>query len=177
MRVISRSAALCTALLMVWALAAPWAAAFPNRPDHYKVTLFGVRHVADMTAHATQSSCHWGSDDSPCRASTTGQANFRAILTVRWLALIALAAVAHGAWSAARPRARAGGATPWLAIAIAMGGAVLIFRLNVTRALAIFADARPVIAGTGMVAAIAAASAALLVAVLSVVPKSIENTT
>jgi hypothetical protein len=46
-------------VFIIWSLAAPWAAAFPARADHYKVTLFGVRHISDMTAHSEQSSCSW----------------------------------------------------------------------------------------------------------------------
>jgi hypothetical protein len=64
--------ALMAIVFVLWSLVAPRAAAFPDRPDHYKVTLFGVRNVSDMSAESTQTSCGWGAAEAPCRPAPSG---------------------------------------------------------------------------------------------------------
>ena len=140
-------------VLGLWSLAAPWAAAFPSRPDHYKATLFGVRHVLDMSATSAQSECYWGDDEEPCQAAAGAETKFKLLTAARWFMLAALAILfaASGRFRHSATR------VSWLYVGAALAGAsaIVLFEGNVAAALAVFDGARVEPRGTGAIAAIA----------------------
>jgi hypothetical protein len=161
---LTTAASILAIAFAVWSLAAPWAAAFPGRADHYKVTLFGVRHVSDMSAQSAQTSCGWGGDEPSCRPSPGGQASYAALTSARWLMLVSLGMLLTATAELLRGRRPPGGALVWVSAILATGIAVMLFRANVVQALAVFAGARAVVAGSGMVGAIGSAAFAAIAA-------------
>lgn len=157
-------------LCILWSLAAPWAAAFPTRPDHYKVTLFGVRHISDMGPAATQTSCGWHQRLDACAPAIGGEAHFASLSHARWFVfagflftLIGVAALRVkdiGPWIA----------SPFVLGALSMGAAITLVRSNVPMALAAFAGARVETNGSGMMAAEIAAGLCFIAALVAVIP-------
>jgi hypothetical protein len=159
-------------LCILWAFAAPWASAFPMRPDHYKVTLFGVRHISDMGPAATQTRCGWHQRLDACAPAIDGEEKYASLARARYFVFagllftligIAVLRVRHvGPWAAG----------PFVAAALAMGAAITLVRSNVPTALAAFAGARVDVNGTGLTAAEIAAGLCFIAAVIAAIPAS-----
>jgi len=164
--VTSAAAILC----LLWSFAAPWAAAFPMRPDHYKVTLFGVRHISDMGPSATETRCGWHQRLDACAPAIDGEEKFASLARARYFvfagllfALIGVAVlrVRHvGPWAAG----------PFVAAALATGAAITFVRSNVPTALAAFSGARVEVNGTGLTAAEIAAGLLFITALIAAIP-------
>jgi hypothetical protein len=154
-----------TALAIVFlgcSLVTPWAAAFPDRPDHYKLTLFGVRHVSDMGAHSAQTSCGWGDGAAPCDPAPTAGERYQLLILARWLVLGALALLVTALTGIVGAKRRSLVLPPLATSAIAIVCAILFIRTNAPYALMVFQDARIMLTGSGIVAAGGAAAAGVL---------------
>ena len=157
-------------LCILWSFAAPWAAAFPMRPDHYKVTLFGVRHISDMGPAATQTRCGWHQRLDACAPAIDGEEHYASLARARWFVFagflftligVAVLRVRHiGPWAA----------SPFVLAAVSMGAAITLVRSNVTTALAAFAGARVETNGTGMTAAELAAGLCFIAVLAAAIP-------
>jgi hypothetical protein len=169
-------------LCILWAFAAPWASAFPMRPDHYKVTLFGVRHISDMGPSATQTRCGWHQRLDACAPAIDGEAQYASLSHARYFVFagflftligVAVLRVRHiGPWAA----------SPFVAAALSTGAAITLVKSNVPTALAAFAGARVETNGSGITAAAIAAGLCLLAALVAAVPaphtpSNVENHT
>ena len=101
------------------------------RPDHYKVTLFGVRHISDMGPTATQTRCGWHQKLDACAPAIDGTDKFEKVSRARWFVFagflftligVALLRVERiGVWIAA----------PFVLAAVSVGAAVTLVRSNV----------------------------------------------
>jgi hypothetical protein len=157
-------------LFFLWSFAAPWAAAFPPRPDHYKVTLFGVRHIADIRADAAKTSCSWNDPADACRAAPGAGDSYKSLSRARWFML---ASLVLSAFSTIVPRRRNAKARPLLlsVAALSTGCAIILVRANVASALEVFAGATVSIAGSGLTAAAIASMLCLLAASAEFAPQ------
>jgi hypothetical protein len=141
-------------LCLVWSLATPWAAAFfPLRQDHYKVSLFGVRHTADMSPGARQTTCRWRDRLDACAPAIGGEESYASLARARWFVLSALGFALIGIGALAVSHLGPRTPFPFVFAGVATGAAISLVRSNVLIALASFAGARVEINGSGMMAA------------------------
>jgi hypothetical protein len=158
-------------LCLVWSLATPWAAAFfPLRQDHYKASLFGVRHIADMSPDARQTKCGWNDVAEGCYPAVGFEEKYRSLARARWFALagLAFALISVGVVGVTQ----VGRWTPFPLVfaGVAAGAAITLVRSNVLTALASFAGARVEINGSGLMAAQIATGLCLLAASIAAIP-------
>jgi hypothetical protein len=170
--------AILAVLCIGWSLAAPWAAAFPLRADHYKVTLFGVRQISDMSPRATTKTCGWNDPVAPCFPAPGEDESYASLARARWLVLGGLGMVLIGLGFLRFSPTRPG---PWTAFPFAIAGvlvgaAITTVRSNVGGALAAFAGARVSMTGTGMTAAGIAALLCFIAALVAAIPPSHHRT-
>jgi hypothetical protein len=141
-------------LCLVWSLATPWAAAFfPLRQDHYKVSLFGVRHIADMSPDAKQTKCGWNDVAEGCFPAVGFEEKYGSLARARWFVLAALAFTLIGVAAVGVGQLGPWAALPFVFGGVATGAAITLVRSNVLTALASFAGARVEINGSGLMAA------------------------
>lgn len=164
-------------LATFWSLAAPWASGFfPVRPDHYKVSLYGVRHISDMTTNSTQTRCAWRQRLDACAPAVGGEESFAKLARAKWFVVAGLVFTLLGT---AALRMRTVGiwtAAPFVAAALAIGAAITLVRSNAGSALAVLAGARVDLSGSGMFAAEIAAGACFLAAVVAAIAASHKHT-
>jgi hypothetical protein len=173
-RILITVTAVLAVLCIGWSLAAPWAAAFPLRPDHYKVTLFGVTHISDMGPSAKQTSCGWNDPVDPCFPAPDEEESYASLARARWFVLAGLGMTLIGLGVLRFSPTRPG---PWTAFPFAIGGvllgaAITTVRSNVGGALAAFAGARVSMNGTGMTAAAIAVLLCFIAALVAAIPAS-----
>ena len=170
-RLIIMAAATGAILCILWSFAAPWAAAFPVRPDYYKVTLFGVQHISDTGPAATQTRCGWHQRLDACAPAIDGEAHYASLARARWFVFAGLLFTLIGV---AVLRVRDIGplaASPFVLAALSVGAAITLVRSNVPTALAAFAGARVEINGSGMTAAEIAAGLCFIAALAAAIPQ------
>jgi hypothetical protein len=141
------AASIIGALLLTWSMLAPWAAAFPARPDHFKVSLFGVRHILTMEGDSAEKDCGWNGPDAPCQPAANGRGNYSALTFARWFVIIAFGLLVYALRRNSTP------AFPLAAAGLCALIAILLVRFNVAQALQVFAGAKVSVAGSGIVAA------------------------
>src|SRR5687767_3630846 len=89
-RYLIMAAGVLAVLCIGWSLVGPWAAAFPLRPDHYEVTLFGVSHISDLSPTATRKTCGWNDAVAPCFPAADEAESYALLARARWLVLAGL---------------------------------------------------------------------------------------
>jgi len=157
----------------VWSLATPWAAAFfPLRRDHYKVSLFGVRHIADMSPGAKQITCGWNDAAEGCYPAVGSEDKYASLARARWFVLAALAFALIGVAVLGINHVGVWAASPFVVAALASGAAITVVRSNVLTALASFAGARVEINGSGIMAAQIATGLLFVAALIGAIPAS-----
>jgi len=162
-------------LCFLWSFAAPWAAAFPLRPDHYKVTLFGVRHISDMGPAATQTRCGWHQKLDACAPSIDGTDKFDKVARARYFVFVGFLFTLIGVVLLRVERIGEWIAAPFVLAAVSTGAAVSLVRSNVAGALAAFEGARVDLSGSGMLAAEIAAGLCFLAALIAAIPALIHR--
>src|SRR5260221_2736608 len=128
LRFLIMAASTAAILCFLWSFDAPWAAAFPTRPDHYKVTLFGVRHISDMGPAATQTRCGWHQRLDACAPAIDGTDKFEKVSRARWFVFAGFLFTLIGV---ALLRVERGGvwiAAPFVLAAVSVGGTVTLVR-------------------------------------------------
>jgi hypothetical protein len=156
-------------VLIAWSLLAPWAAAFPGGADHYKVSLFGIRHVFGMEADAPQVRCRWGTAAEPCRPAADGGSSYAALAGARWLVLLSLGLLV--AVNLIRLRRADGTAAVLAAAALSAACGILLVRLNVASALAIVSGTQLRFSRSGLTAAGFGATLCAAAAMMSAYPR------
>lgn len=168
--------ALIALLATAWSLVTPWASGFfPIRPDHYNVSLYGVRHISDMTTKSTQTRCSWGQRLDACAPAVGGEDNFVKLARGKWFMVAGLAFTAIGIAALRMRTVGVWTAAPFVIAALSIGAAITMLRSNVGAALAVLAGARVDLSGSGMLAAEIAAGACFLAAVVAAIPASDEH--
>ncbi len=168
--------AVAALLSAFWSLAAPWAAAFPITPDHYKVTLFGVKHISDMTPKATQTSCGWRQRLDACAPAIDGEDHFVKVARARWFVLAGVALMILGILALRMRPVGIWTAAPFVIAALSIGAAITLMRSNIGSALAIFSAAKLDVRGSGMFAAEISAGVCFLAAVVAAIPVPHKHT-
>ncbi|MEO7683856.1 MAG: hypothetical protein ABIU86_07945 [Gemmatimonadaceae bacterium] len=161
-------------LCIGWSLAAPRAAAFPLRADHYKLTLFGVRQIPDMSPTATTKACGWNDPVAPCFPAPGEDGSYASLARAQWLVLAGLGITLIGLGVLRFSPTRPGPWTvfPFAIAGVLVGAAVTTVRWNVGGALAAFAGARVSMSGSGMTAAGIAALLCFIAALIAAIPRS-----
>jgi hypothetical protein len=157
-------------LCILWSFAAPWAAAFPMRPDHYKVTLFGVRHISDMGPAATQTRCGWHQRLDACAPAIDGEEHYASLARARWFVFAGLIFTLIGVAVLRLKDIRPWAASPFVLGALSTGAAITLVRSNIPTALAAFAGARVETNGSGMTAAEIATGLCFIAALAAAIP-------
>jgi len=168
--------AVAALLAAFWSLAAPWAAAFPITPDHYKVTLFGVRHISDMTPNATQTACRWKQRLDACATAIDGEDHFVKAARARWFVLAGIAIMILGVLALRMRTVGIWTAAPFVIAALSIGAAITLMRSNIGSALAAFSAAKVTVGGTGMFAAEIAAGVCFIAGLVAAIPASHKHT-
>jgi len=160
-------------LCLVWSLATPWAAAFfPLRQDHYKVSLFGVRHIADMSPGARQTTCRWRDRLDACAPAIEGEQSYASLSRARWFVLAALGFALIGIGALAVSHVSPWTAFPFVVAGVANGAAITLVRSNVLTALASFAGGRVEVNGSGLMAAQIATGLCFVAALIAAIHPS-----
>ena len=175
LRFLIMAASTAAILCFLWSFAAPWAAAFPMRPDHYKVTLFGVRHISDMGPAATQTRCGWHQKLDACAPAIDGTDKFDKLSRARWFVFVGFLFTLIGVVLLRVERIGEWIAAPFVLAAVSAGAAVTLVRSNVAGALAAFAGARVDMSGSGMLAAEIAAGLCFLAALIAAIPALVHH--
>jgi hypothetical protein len=160
-------------LCLVWSLATPWAAAFfPLRQDHYKVSLFGVRHIADMTPNAKQTTCGWNDVAEGCYPAVGFEEKYALLARARWFVLAGLVFALIGVAAVGVGQLGPWAGLPFVFGGVATGAAITLVRSNVLTALASFAGGRVEINGSGLMAAQIATGLCFLAVLIAAIPTS-----